>query len=173
MVAERTAVRFEKEQDSPEYMTGHADRERSSHVFLMPHVLSSMLKEPRYRNGICVASRLNHNLLEEPNLQSMGLGQDAFPRSMAWKHCCASSGHTMPSLHAPTRGRTVRHFLQIEKGEARTRYRKRAQQRDTGFGKATTGTVVREEPITSDGSDDLAQSWHSDGEALCRASWIF
>ena len=61
-----------------------------------------MLKEPRYKRGICVAPGLKHNLLEEPNLQSNGASQDGCHKSMAWKHCCASSGHTVLSLRSLT-----------------------------------------------------------------------
>ena len=63
MVAERVALRFDKEQNSRKYMTGDAGEQSSripgtkkpTRISLSPDVLGSMLKEPRYRNGICVA----------------------------------------------------------------------------------------------------------------------
>ena len=70
---------------------------RSRHVFPSPDVLGSVLRKPGHRNGIFVVQGLRHNLPEEQNPPSRGVGEDGCPRSMAWKHCCASSLPDMES----------------------------------------------------------------------------
>ena len=111
MMAERTAVRFENDQDSRKNMTIIAGNdlhvfldgmEKPTHILLVQDVLCRMMKEPRYKNGICVVPGLKHNLLEEPNLQPNGAGHGGCHKSMAWKHCCASSRHTVLSLRCLT-----------------------------------------------------------------------
>ena len=83
--------------------------EKPTRICHMQDVLGSMLKEPRYKNVICVDPELRHNFMGEQNPPSRFAGQVGCPRSMARKHCCASSGHTVPSLHSPTWALTFRH----------------------------------------------------------------
>ena len=90
---ERTAVRCETRFTDTQQET--LEKENDLHIFLdtyfaharraRQHVEGTKQKE-RY---LC-APRLGS--LEEPNLQSHGC-----PRSMAWKHCCDSSRHKVPS----------------------------------------------------------------------------
>ena len=58
---------LETENDLHVFLDG---MEQPTRIFLLREALGNVLKEPRYRNGICVAQGLKHNSLEEPNLQS-------------------------------------------------------------------------------------------------------
>ena len=81
--------------------------ERPTRISHSRDVLGSMWRESRNKKGTFVDQGSRLSSLGEQKLQPRGASEDACPRNMVWKFCCASSRHSVPSLPLPQNGSRV------------------------------------------------------------------